>query len=174
MADEALKRERISPNGKFSIAEMLKAGEPPPGRPPTIVASGELPEPFALGERTDPLPRPGDDYRPHARKNNKPEVTLTFVDKDGCYEGFSYSNYERVRLVPSDKPEKGLMLVVRFAGSRTIEVVVEGQQLHGIYNMIQDNVLPWIWERPGNPTFRRDDPSVGTVITGITIKEVEN
>jgi hypothetical protein len=113
--------------------------------------------PVSLTERPDPLPRPGDPYRSHGRKNNRPESTLTFVTKDCSYEGFPYANLDRVRLIAGEKPGSGLVLLVRFAGSVVTDVRLEGRNLHPVYNLIQDNVLPWVWALPADADWEGDE-----------------
>lgn len=117
-------------------------------------------------ERSDPLPRPGEPYRMHARHSNKPEMTLHFVLKDFSYEGFAYADIERVRLVPGEKPGSGPVLIVRFSGG--VEVWSEGRHLHSLYHWIGLHGVSWVWEHPGPTDFiDKAEP----IIRKITIKE---
>lgn len=119
-------------------------------------------------ERADPLPRPGEPYRVHGRKSNKPLMTLSFVLKDFAYEGFSYADFERVRLVPGDRPGSGLVLSVRFSGSEPTEVIIEGRDLHLLYHLIGLHLVGWVWEHPGTPEFAEEG---GPIIRRITLQE---
>jgi len=116
-------------------------------------------------EKTDPLPRPGDAYRAAGRHGNKPELSIDFVAKDYSYEGFSYADLERRRLVPSDRPGVGPKLVLRFNGSVITEVTLEGRHVQSLYHDIGLHRLPWVWEHPSPAEFT-DEKAV--VISRIT------
>src|SRR5487761_2116449 len=123
MPDNLARTRPVSPSG---IRAMLDKGQNATTEAEATEGNGPL------VEKADPLPRPGDDYRANARHGNKPEMTLHFVTRDFAYEGFSYADFERVRLVPGDKPGSGPVLILRFNGSEITDVMVEGRHLHSL------------------------------------------
>lgn len=137
---------------------------------PATKAAEETGADSASGDKVDPLPRPGDAYRAAGRHGNKPDLTIHFVTKSYAYEGFSYADLERVRLVPGDKPGVGPVLVLRFNGSVVTEVRIEGRHPHSLYHWIGLHKLPWIWEHPSPADFTDEK---ATVISRITINEIE-
>lgn len=160
MGDSMARSRPFSPS---SIRASMEQGQ----------AAGQAAKPEHDGqavERSDPLPRPGEPYRMHARHGNKPEMTLHFVLKDFSYEGFSYADIERVRLVPGDKPGSGPVLIVRFSGSEVTEVRIEGRHLHSLYHWIGLHGVSWLWEHPGPADFM--DEAL-PVIKKITFQPVE-
>jgi hypothetical protein len=122
-----------------------------------------------LLERSDPLPRPGDTYKAASRHAAEPQLALHFILKDFSYEGFSYGDFERVRLVPGERPGSGLVLVLRFNGSVVTEVTIEGRHLHPLYHWIARGLISWVWEHPGAADFL--DEAV-PVVRKISIAEV--
>ena len=159
MGDSALSA-RFSPS---SIRNHVQKEIEPATKPETAADS-------ASGEKLDPLPRPGDAYRVAGRHGNKPDVTIHFVTKAYGYEGFSYSDCERVRLLPAEKPGGGPTLIVRFNGSVVTEAVIEGRHLHSLYHWIGLHRLPWIWEHPSPADFADGNAAV---ISRITFRQVE-
>lgn len=160
MPDNLTRTRLVSPS---NIRAMLDKGQ----------AANDVETPEEGGssvEKTDPLPRPGDEYRANARHGNKPEMTLHFVTKDYAYEGFSYADFERVRLVPGDKPGSGPVLIVRFNGSVVTDVRIEGRHLNSLYHWIGLHGVSWVWEYPGKAEFA--DETV-PVISRITLNQVE-
>jgi hypothetical protein len=125
---------------------------------------------FDAPERSDPLPRPGDAYMAHARRAAKPQMTLFFVSRDYLPDGFSYANLERVRLVASEKPGSGPVLLVRFSGSVVTEAVIEGRNLYPLCNAIGLHLMPWVWVHPSPKDFAGEDAAV---IRSITFREVK-
>ena len=147
MADNMARSRSVSPSG---IRAMLDKGQ---------TAANDVEKPDDDGpliEKADPLPRPGDSYRVHSRHGNKPEMTLHFISKDFAYEGFSYGDFERVRLVPGDKPGSGPVLILRFNGSEITDVRIEGRHLHSLYHWTGLHQVSWIWEHPGTAEFADD------------------
>ena len=124
----------------------------------------------ALPDKVDPLPRPGRPYKVHGRHGNKPDVTIHFVLKDYSYEGFSYGDCERVRLVPGEKPGSSPVLIVRFNGSVITEAVIEGRHLHCLYNWIGLHLVPWVWEHPSPAQFNDEK---ATLVSRITFQPIE-
>jgi hypothetical protein len=111
-------------------------------------------------ERADPLPRPGDAYRAHARRAAKPQMTLFFVGKDYLPDGYSYANLERVWLEDAKTPGSGPVLKARFYGSVVVEVAAEGRHMHSLCNAIGMHLMPWIWEHPSPKDFAGDNETV--------------
>lgn len=162
MADSLTRPRAVPPS---SIRALVERGQQ--------AATGQAERPEHDGpliERDDPLPRPAEPYRVHSRHSNKPEMTLHFVTKDFAYEGFSYADIERVRLVPGDKPGGGLVLVVRFNGSVITDIRMEGRHLQSLYHWIGLHGVAWVWEHPGRSEFADDDMPV---ITRMTFDQVE-
>jgi hypothetical protein len=166
--DDSLTRSRFSPSG--IRAQLKKDFEPARAEPTPKDEQPEADAGAATPDKVDPLPRPGDAYRGHGRHGNKPELTLHFVMKDYAYEGFSYADCERVRLVRSEKPGGGPVLIVRFNCSVITEVRIEGRHLHGLYNWIGLHRVPWVWEHPSPAEFA-DEKAM--LISRITISHVE-
>lgn len=123
-----------------------------------------------LIERADPLPRPGDVYRASARPLTVPEMTLHIITHDFSYEGFSYADLERVRLVPGEKPGSGPVLIARFNGSVVMDVHFDGRHLHAIYMGISLHRLSWVWEHPRPAEFADE---AATIIRKISFHEVK-
>jgi hypothetical protein len=113
---------------------------------------------------------PGIAYKASGRTGNKPDLTIHFVLKDYSYEGFSYADFERVRLVPGKNPGSGPVLIVRFSGSVVTEVTIEGRHLHPLYHSLGLHRLPWVWEHPSPADFADKD---ATVISKITIDAID-
>jgi hypothetical protein len=140
-------------------------------KPNDPAAKAETPgQETALPDKVDPLPRPGDAYKVAGRHGNKPDLTIHFVTKEFAYEGFSYGDFERVRLVPGDKAGGGPKLIVRFSGSVVTEVTIEGRHLHSLYHWIGLHRLPWVWEHPAPGSFTDE---AAPIIKRIGFQEIE-
>ncbi len=113
----------------------------------------------------DPLPRPGDDYKAHSRKANKPQATLFFVSRDCLPDGFAYADLRRCRLVTPGEPGKGPVLRLQF---NETEVRIEGRNLNSLCFLIGMHLMPWIWEMPGR-SDRHDDAA--TVVSKIVVED---
>jgi hypothetical protein len=124
----------------------------------------------SLPDKADPLPKAGDPYKVAGRHGNKPDLTIHFVTKDYSYEGFSYADLERVRLVRSENPGSGPVLVVRFNGSVVTEVTIQGRHLNSLYHWIGLHRLPWIAEHPSPADFADKNAAV---ISKITIDSID-
>jgi hypothetical protein len=162
MADSAT-RSRFSPSSIRSQIQNPIDTIPTPEAPAAVLEASS-------SDKVDPLPRPGDGYQVAGRHGNKPDLTIHFVLKDYSYEGFSYADCERVRLVTSEKPGSGPVLVLRFNGSVITEVVIEGRHLHALYHWIGLHRLPWVWEHPSPAHFSDQNAAI---ISRITISEIE-
>jgi hypothetical protein len=148
-----------------------RAGDPPPGSD-TVPEGGELDyQPPA--KKSDPLPKPGDAYRAHARFLNRLSVEqrlIHFVDRECWYEAFAYSDLRRVRWLPPVDEGGGPVLELRFVEAETTNVRIEGRNLEDIEYWIGEGTMPWVWEQPrGFKT--RDDKAV--VITRLTLQKAE-
>jgi hypothetical protein len=160
----SLASSKFSPSSIRSRLQQEQQGNEPPAEAKTPGAGEASPD------KLDPLPEPGRPYKAHARHGNKPDLTIHFVTKDWDLEGFSYGDFERVRLVASEKPGDGPVLVVRFSGSVITEVVIEGRHLRSLYNWIGLHLVPWVWEHPSPAQFSEDN---ATLISRITFREIE-
>jgi hypothetical protein len=160
MAD-SLVSSRFSPSSIRS--QIQKEAEPAP-KPETVVVDSASPD------KVDPLPKPGDPYKVAGRHGNKPDLTIHFITKNYSYEGFSYGDFERVRLLPAEKPGSGPVLIVRFNSSIITEAVIEGRHLNSLYHWIGLHKLPWVWEHPSPADFTDEKAAV---ISRITFRELE-
>jgi hypothetical protein len=151
--DDSLTRSRFSPSSIRSQVQNVVDSVP------KQETAASVPE-AAPSDKSDPLPRPGDAYRVAGRHGNKPDLTIHFVTKDYSYEGFSYGDLERVRLVPGNKPGSGPVLILRFSGSVVTEVTLEGRHLHPLYHWIGLHRLPWVWEHPSPADFTDKDAAI--------------
>lgn len=160
--DDSLVRSRYSPSSIRS--HIQNAIEP--------AAKAEIPEADSeeVSERVDPMPRPGDAYKAHGRPEKKPDLSIYFVTRDFGYRGFSYGVFGEVLFLPGDKPGSNPVLTVRFNFVAT-EVVIEGRNLHAIFNGIMLHRMPWVWEHPSPKDFRDDN---ATVISKITFRKLED
>jgi hypothetical protein len=124
-------------------------------------------------KKSDPLPRPGDKYRAHARFLNRLDIDqrlIHFVDKECWCEGYAYSDLRRVRWLAPATEGSGPVIELRFVESVITDVRIEGQNLEDVHHWISEGTMPWVWERPAG--FKtRDDNAV--VITRITVQTVE-
>lgn len=162
MADSMTRPRAVPPS---SIRALVERGQQ------AAASQAETPgQDGTISERDDPLPRPGDAYRVHSRHGNKPELTMHFVLKGFAYEGFSYADFERVRLVPGDKPGGGPVLIVRFSGSVVTDVRIEGRHLHSLYHWIGLHGVSWVWEHPGHADFADE---AEPIIKRITFQEAQ-
>jgi hypothetical protein len=139
--------------------------------PPNAEHAGE-PETQAPAKKSDPLPRPGDPYRAHARFLNhmaNAARMIHFVRGDFTCEGFCYSDLRRLRWLPASEPGSGPVLLLRFVEAEITEVRIEGRHLEDIHHWIGEGVMPWVWEQPAGIRARND----AAVITRITLGGAE-
>ena len=102
---------------------------------------------------------------------NKPLPTLVLLLADASAKGFSYANLDTVDLLPSSDPGQGPVIVLTFAGITATEILLSGRNLDGLYLPLCFHRVAWIRERSPSRDFI---PAAETVITGITITEVES
>jgi hypothetical protein len=176
---------------KAGLKEMLNLGQkhpspgeigedvPPDGRdragdpPPSTDTPNEAVEPDYQppAKKSDPLPKPGDAYRAHARFLNRLSVEqrlIHFVDRECYYQAFPYSDLRGVRLVPPVEEGGGPVLELQFVAAEITDVRIEGRNLEDIEYWIAEGTMPWVWEQPkGFKT--RDDKAV--VITRLTLQK---
>ena len=162
MADSTLS-SRFSPSSIRSKIQQVIEPAPEPEAPVAEATSTDIGKP-------DPLPKPGDPYKVAGRQGNKPDLTIHFVLKDFSYEGFSYGDFERVRLLPAEKPGGGPVLIIRFHGSTITDAVIEGRHLRPLYHLLGQHRLPWLWEHPSPAQFSDE---AAAVISRITFRQVE-
>jgi hypothetical protein len=160
---EAVRREaeRVEP-AKPSVIALVE----PKGGQAELAREAEEDNPV----RIDPLPRPGDDYKAHARPSTRDQPTLFFIPRGFLPDGFSYADFERVRMEPASKVGGGPVLVVRFNGSVVTDVRIEGRHLHSLCHLIGLRLMQWVWELPAGADFKDD---MATVITSITYRELK-
>jgi hypothetical protein len=152
------------------MAKPAPPSEPPrPAAMPDDVEADYQPPP----KKSDPLPRPGDAYRAHARFLNRlasdPKL-IHFVSTDFTCQGYCYSDLRRVSWLPAAEPGSGPVLVLRFVEAVVTEVRITGRNLEDLHYWISEGCMPWICERPDGFRVRDDD---ATVITGIAFQEIE-
>ena len=124
-------------------------------------------------KKSDPLPRPGDAYWPHARFLNRlssEQRLIHFVDKECWSEGFAYSDLRRLRWVSPESEGSGPAIELLFVDTVITTVRIEGRHLEDIHFWISEGTMPWVREQPANYKTKDDN---AVVITRITIKEEE-
>lgn len=150
-------------------ASHVEAAMPRPGKAPAEPAP-EGDETPVSPEMLAPLPRAGDPYKAHARLANGPLLSIFFLGKGQLPDGFSYSNLERVRMAAPDVTGVGPMLMLRFTGSETTEVRVEGRNMLGLCDLIGRHLIHWLRE---HPTGRDDGNDQAVFIRSITPRVIE-
>ena len=169
--DDTLKRPEYK---KRSLVELVAAGgtlSPPPAPAPVAVAEEQDYSPPP--KKSDPLPKPGDRYRPYARFLNRmseEQKYLHFIHGDFACVGFAYHDLRRVTVVPADKPGNGPSLVLRFIECVVVEITISGRNLDDLHYYLSEWWMPWVWEQPKGFKTASDQ---ATVITGIDFRELE-
>lgn len=161
-------------NRKFGIADLMKraAAEREKGAVPSPAeeaASG--PDALPSMDKLTPLPSPGDPYKAYARPANQMVPTLHLLTGDG--QTWSFPNSGRVegphRLIVEDDPGKGAVLVLRFAASVAIEVMIAGTNLDDLHINLGENRIRWVREFPPNRMLRDDGAPVVRTLTVRTV-----
>lgn len=160
---------------KFSIKDMLaQAGDVAAvlGVQPPMSATAEavaetVAEVLPPLDDLSRLPRPGDPYKAYARPANQMLPTLYLLLANATIEGFPYANYDRITLLPSSDSGKEPVLVIRFGDT---EVRLCGRNLDDLVSDVGFHRVAWIRERPPSRDYL---PATETVITGVTITEME-
>lgn len=131
----------------------LPAG-PPPATPERIPPAVPADTPggdgldLNLPDVLDPLPKPGDPYKAHARVSNKQLLTLSFVLKDGItVRGFTYGNFDSIDRLPGGTTDGGPVIVLRFAGLAPSEVKIAGRNLNTLYAYLSQHRIVWVREQ---------------------------
>ena len=175
--DESLKRSPFIKRNLMELVSNVAPAEPgaglpgasPPAMPPAEVEPEFQPPP----KKSDPLPRPGDVYRPHARfmsRLGSDQRMIHFIHGDFVCDGFAYHDLRRVRLLPPEKPGQVPTLVLRFIEAAITEVTIAGRDLDDLHYYISDGSMPWVWEQPKGfkPANER-----ATAIISTTFRELE-
>ena len=126
----------------------------------------QIPEQSApkLVEETELIPTPGDAYSAYARPSSRPERTLFFLLGDGTYDGIPWSNFDRIKLLPSNRPGAGPSILMRFAGLEAVEVVVTGRNLNTLFVYLGQNRISWVREHPkGKPVIATECPLIESI-----------
>jgi hypothetical protein len=172
--DDTLKRGKPEYK-KRSLMELVTnaAATPPPAEAAAAPQPADEADYAPPPKKSDPLPKPGERYRPYAaflnRLSSDPEF-IHFVHNGFTYDGYSYHDLRRVRLVPSKVPGEGPLLVLRFIEAVVTEVTIAGRNLDDLYYYIYEKMMPWVWEQPQG--FKAADDRA-TVITSINFNELE-
>ena len=169
--DETLKRPAFVKRDLLGLVSSIRPAEPEP-LPPAMPATVEEPEFQPPPKKSDPLPKPGDSYRPHARFMNRlgsDQKFIHFVHGDFICDGFTYHDLRRVRLLPPDQPGQIPTLVLRFIEAAITEVTIAGRNLDDLHYYISEGSMPWVWEQPKGFKPAHD---LATVITSITFREL--
>lgn len=152
---------------KSSLLEQLgRQAEPNAGFAASVGSSHEQALPAAADDLA-PLPRPGDDYKAHARAANKPVPTLRLLMANGAIHGFPYGHLDRIDF-EGGGPDGSPIIVLRFAGIEPAEVRLEGRRLDGLYDLLGYERVAWVRELP-----RERATNERTVITGISTRTIE-
>ncbi len=108
------------------------------------------------------LPSPKErDYKPHAAPANKPVFALHCIGANGAIRSFQY-----VDLDSDSRYEPGVILL-RFTGTKVLEVTIRGRNLWRLYDGIHRHVISWVME--AGRDFAQDGESI---ISRIEIREV--
>jgi hypothetical protein len=119
-------------------------------------------------ETDNELPDASAPYEAHARPSNKPVYTLhCCLGKEG-YQSFQYVHLDSGSVF--HRGPNGHEIVVRFAGTKTVQVTISGRNLWRLYDYLHQHRLPWVM-RADRDFAGPDDKQ--SVITAIEIAEVE-
>jgi hypothetical protein len=173
MADDELRRPAYA---KRSLMELVTNSAPPvpPAAAAVPLVVPEEPDYSPPPKKSDPLPKPGDRYRPYARFVNRvseEQKYIHFIHGDFIRIGFAYHDLRRITLVDGDRPGVGRSLVLRFTEAVVTDVTLTGGEiLDDLEYYISEWWMPWVWEQPKG--FK---PSGGLAmaITSITFHEFE-
>lgn len=157
-------------NQKFGVAELMKraaarreadatAAAPPPKQAEEATTE---PEDLPAMDKLTPLPKPGDPYKAHCRPSSQSLPTLHLLTADGQTWDFPYSG--RVegphRLIIEGDPGKGTVLVLRFAASVAVEVIIGGTNLDEMHVYLAEHRIRWIRELPARKLLKDDGSAV--------------
>jgi hypothetical protein len=152
---------------KSSLLDQIgRQREPSSGFATAVGPTPELALPAAADDLA-PLPRPGDDYKAHARAANKPVPTLRLLLCNGSIRGFPMGHLDSIDL-EIDGPGQSPVIVLRFAGLEPSEVRLEGRRLDALYDLLGYERIAWVRELP-----RDKATNERTVVSGISIRTIE-
>jgi hypothetical protein len=140
------------------IAGMDARGIAPPGRTEGESEDGAYPE-------------PDEEYQPHARVSNRELPMIAFLMRQKpAFMAFSYGHLETIVLEPGSSPGSALQIIIRFSGTVTREVRIEGRNLLALVRYLQQHRIHWARQAPTDALVR---DKKATVITRITVAEVK-
>ncbi len=171
--DESLKRPAFVKRNLMELVSNVAPAEAPAEPVPLPPPAYNEPEFQPPQKKSDPLPRPGEGYRPHARFMNRlgsDQRMIHFVHGDFVCDGFTYHDLRRVRMERGHQPGQSPVLVLRFIEAVVTEVTIAGRNLDELHHYISEGSMPWVWEQPKGFKPVGD---LATVITGITFRELE-
>ena len=141
---------------KFNIKELLEQTAARREQEKEAAAS-EPPKQTEAGVDTVPsleklaaLPKPGDHpYKAYARPDSQMLPTLHLLKSDGQKWSYPYScRVEGPHMLFPDDPGKGGIIVLRFAASVSVEVLIAGIRLDELHNYLGDHRIRWVREFP--------------------------
>jgi hypothetical protein len=161
--------------GKFGVAELMRrtaaAREKEAAKPERPEDATESPLPSM--DELSPLPVPGDPYKAFARPSGHMLPTLHLLTGDGQVFSFPYSG--RVegphRLAVEGEPGMGAVLVLRFAASIAVEVLIAGTHLDGLHVYLAEHRIRWVRALPPRKMLK-DDGS--PVVRTLTVRPVQS
>ncbi len=134
---------------KFSIKDLMHESKTPGDRRTASAEATETkPEAVPAFENLAPLPKPGDAYKAYSRPANQMLPTLHLLSGDGQVWSYPYSclvEGPHMLFLP-DNPGKGAVIVMRFAASVSVEVVMTGLRLDELHNYLGDHRVRWVRE----------------------------
>lgn len=99
-------------------------------------------------------------YQVHARPAAKMLPSVHFILKDRAIRTCQYNQLESDSRFTSLPQGKGNRLVFRFAGSVTVQVVIEGRNLWKLYDYLTQHRMAWVHELPEEQDFGGDGEPV--------------
>jgi hypothetical protein len=143
--------------GKFSIKELLEQTatrrEQQRETSPAELLDPAQPDRDSVPsmDKLATLPKPGDHpYKAYARPDNQMLPTLHLLKSDGQKWSFPYScrvEGPHMLFLP-EEPGKGAVIVMRFAASVPVEVILAGIRLDDLHNYLGDHRIRWVRELP--------------------------
>lgn len=142
---------------KFGIADLMKRAaaarekEAVTTERPDDAAESPLPPMDELAR----LPRPGDPYKAYARHSSQMLPTLHLLAADGQTWSFPYAGLVEGphRLIDESDPGKGAVLVMRFAASVPMEVLIAGTRSDELHIYLAEHRIRWVREWPPGRIF---------------------
>lgn len=114
-------------------------------------------------ENDSALPSPHDNQlQAYGRPVHRPLYAIHFIDPDGTVRTFQYIHLD------SDSCYASGQIVLRFSGSKIVNVMIDGRNLWELYDYIHQHRMPWV--RAAARDFARDQIPI---VTRIAIVEAE-